>query len=609
MEAHKSSVGVLVGRGGLPNTIIMEEAQRPSAAHVTSSGEEALKDILCGSTAGIVGKYIEYPFDTVKVRLQSQPDTIPLRYTGPLDCFKKSLQHDGFLGIYRGISAPLVGAAVESSTLFFSYRIAGDALKASGVYPELKRHPERDLPYSGMLWCGMVAGAITSLFLTPIELVKCKMQVPVESPGTVVATPTIRGVIASIYRHQGFSGYWHGQLGTLIRETGGGAAWFGGYEGMKIIFKGINGSTKDEDLRVWQRMASGSVAGGAYNFMFYPADTIKSRMQTEDVKHLTGGKSSFTAVGKALWKQHGIKGMYRGCGITVARSIPSSAFIFTVYEELKKRWPSRGLARIVSWRSLAGVLSQSQTNVQRSLIPLLSTRAVQDSIYSHYRRHGPTTRSPHPKYHDVLTLVKGVRNGIVYGSKVRFPHALVMIFLFRSGSFRSKCLLVYKATRQHARNLGLFALVYKATMLLLRHTSPNGKERQYDSFLAGLLGGYTVFGRTIHNSVSQQIVIYVAARVCLALAKLAVQPRELGTGAGGKHGGVKGWELFGNGEMRRALVRNGWPAFASLSWAMVMYIFRWHPESVQSSLRSSMSYIYVQSDEWDSLRTLLWHNK
>jgi hypothetical protein len=30
-----------------------------------------------------------------------------------------------------------------------------------------------------------------------------------------------------------------------------------------------------------------------------------------------------------------------------------------------------------------------------------------------------------PKYHDVLTLVKGIRNGIVYGTKVRFPHALV----------------------------------------------------------------------------------------------------------------------------------------------------------------------------------------
>ena len=30
-----------------------------------------------------------------------------------------------------------------------------------------------------------------------------------------------------------------------------------------------------------------------------------------------------------------------------------------------------------------------------------------------------------PKYHDVLMLVKAVRNGIVYGTKIRFPHALV----------------------------------------------------------------------------------------------------------------------------------------------------------------------------------------
>jgi hypothetical protein len=184
-----------------------------------------------------------------------------------------------------------------------------------------------------------------------------------------------------------------------------------------------------------------------------------------------------------------------------------------------------------------------------------------------------------------------------------------MIFLFRSGTYvtppctprpfpgsatdnhriRSKCWLVYKATRQHARNLGLFALVYKTTMLFLRHTSPTGKERHYDAFLAGLLGGYTVFGRTIHNSVSQQIVIYVFARVALALAKLAVQPRHVA----GTPGGGGGWEMFGDGELRRSVIRNGWPAFASVSWAMVMYLFRWHPETVQSSLRSSMSYMWV----------------
>ena len=125
MEAHKSPVSVVGGRGRLPSPVAMEEV-RDTAEHTGGQGEEALKDVVCGSVAGIVGKYIEYPFDTVKVRLQSQPDNLPLRYTGPLDCFKKSLQRDGFMGIYRGISAPLVGAAVETSTLFFS--VSADSL-------------------------------------------------------------------------------------------------------------------------------------------------------------------------------------------------------------------------------------------------------------------------------------------------------------------------------------------------------------------------------------------------------------------------------------------------------------------------------------------------
>jgi ornithine carrier protein len=120
MELNESSASVVGGRGGLSNAVIVEEKRNEAADIASGHGEEAIKDIVCGSVAGVVGKYIEYPFDTVKVRLQSQPDNLPLRYTGPLDCFKKSLQRDGFIGIYRGISAPLVGAAVETSTLFFS---------------------------------------------------------------------------------------------------------------------------------------------------------------------------------------------------------------------------------------------------------------------------------------------------------------------------------------------------------------------------------------------------------------------------------------------------------------------------------------------------------
>ncbi|KAI9694603.1 MAG: hypothetical protein M1822_000219 [Bathelium mastoideum] len=307
------------------------ETTKPSPiAHQTV---EAVKDIVFGSTAGIVGKFVEYPLDTVKVRLQSQPDHLPLRYTGPLDCIEQSLRRDGFLSLYRGISAPLAGAAIENSSLFLSYRLAQECLQAT-LLPA-----NEPLPLSALVVCGAASGAFTSLVLTPIELIKCKMQVPLEGLSSF-HRPGPLSLIASVYRRDGLLGFWHGQLGTLIRETGGSAAWFGSYEGVSLFFRNRQAGKagrKDKASPIYQQMLAGAVAGMSYNFIFYPADTIKSRMQTEEACQLTGSKRTFGAVGKALWREQGLKGMYRGCGITVARSAPSSALIFTVYESLR-RW-------------------------------------------------------------------------------------------------------------------------------------------------------------------------------------------------------------------------------------------------------------------------------
>ncbi|KIV85369.1 hypothetical protein, variant [Exophiala sideris] len=211
-----------------------------------------------------------------------------------------------------------------------------------------------------------------------------------------------------------------------------------------------------------------------------------------------------------------------------------------------------------------------------------------------------------PDLQPLLAIVKAARNGAVYGAKVRFPHALVMVFMFRSGTLREKVRLVLKATRQHARNLAFFAVVYKSTMLLLRLLNPTnpGKEGPYDTFFAGLAGGYTVFGRGSSGGVNQQIVIYVFARVILALARLSLEPPALTSSTPTP----TLWTQRLAPETKAMIEKNAWPVFASLSWAFVMYLFRFQPEAIQPSLRSSMKYIYVQSDHWDSLRNFLFHN-
>ncbi len=164
------------------------------------------------------------------------------------------------------------------------------------------------------------------------------MQVPVHGSSPA---PRALSLIASIFRQQGLLGFWHGQLGTLIRETGGSAAWFGSFEGVSLGFRQLRGREIDSErpLRIDQQLMAGAMAGMAYNFIFYPADTVKSRMQTEHVAEVVRSRrSTFWAVGKALWRDQGLRGLYRGCGITVGRAAPSSAFIFMIYERLKNKF-------------------------------------------------------------------------------------------------------------------------------------------------------------------------------------------------------------------------------------------------------------------------------
>lgn len=323
----------------ITNDVLPTEIGKGTASML---GTEGLKDIVIGAIAGMIGKTIEYPFDTVKVRLQSQPDHLPPHYTGPLDCFRQSLRAEGVPCLYRGISAPLFGAAIEASSLFFSYRIAQHGFRT--LLPQDTRNNDK-LPLSALVACGGASGALTSLLLTPIELVKCQMQVPLSSSSLCGRGPF--SIISSVFRHNGIFGFWHGQLGTLIRETGGSAAWFGSYECVSALFRKYNARSASPSssepgskgaLAIYQQLLAGATAGVLYNFLFYPADTIKSRLQTEEVNVRAAGRTTFWASGKALWQQQGIRGMYRGCGITVGRAAPSSALMFTVYEGLMGWW-------------------------------------------------------------------------------------------------------------------------------------------------------------------------------------------------------------------------------------------------------------------------------
>ncbi|KAG8930447.1 hypothetical protein FRC02_004158 [Tulasnella sp. 418] len=194
-----------------------------------------------------------------------------------------------------------------------------------------------------------------------------------------------------------------------------------------------------------------------------------------------------------------------------------------------------------------------------------------------------------PRFSDYLGILKGARNGIVYGVKVRFPHALIMAILFGKGDWKTRAESIFRATKTHALNLARFVSIYKA-LVLLQKKANGGKEGKADTFIAGLIGGYLVFGE--RTAINEQIVLYVTSRVVASFIPRDPSPQ---------HARTAGRPIPPDSKL--------FSAFAALTWGAVMWLFKYRPETIQPGMWSSMTYLYRDSDSWKDLRTLLWHNK
>nr|XP_031543775.1 peroxisomal membrane protein 4 isoform X1 [Vicugna pacos] len=210
------------------------------------------------------------------------------------------------------------------------------------------------------------------------------------------------------------------------------------------------------------------------------------------------------------------------------------------------------------------------------------------------------------RYHAVLAMLKGFRNGAVYGAKIRAPHALVMTFLFRSGRYPSprhtpqtrrecgqlsvpgllrlqeKLRAILQATYTHSRNLASFVFTYKGLCALQSHLQ--GETYQVHSFLAAFIGGLLVFGN--NSTINSQINMYLMSRILFALCRLGVE---------------KGYIPEPRWEPSRL--------FNGLVWGLVLWLFEYHRPTLQPSLQSSMTYLYEDSNVWHDISDFLIYNK
>lgn len=138
---------------------------------------DSLNDFVAGTAGGFAGKLLDYPLDTVKVLLQTQPTTTTSAagataaettasakpyYRGAWHALTHTLQTGGVSALYKGVTSPLLGSMAENALLFYAYSHFKRFLGGE--------RPDHELSLWHLSLAGAGAGAAVPLVLTPVEV-------------------------------------------------------------------------------------------------------------------------------------------------------------------------------------------------------------------------------------------------------------------------------------------------------------------------------------------------------------------------------------------------------------------------------------------------------
>ncbi|KAI8048973.1 mitochondrial carrier domain-containing protein [Syncephalis plumigaleata] len=214
--------------------------QVSSPAENTPSLHDRLRGFAAGVASGVSKLVIGHPFDTLKVRLQTEGGAG--RFTGLTDCLMSTIRKEGVFALYKGATPPLIGWMFMDAIMLGSlsnYRLLlqkGDKTRPLSI----KQHA--------------IAGCATRVYTGPIDCAR------------------------KLIHNNGVFGLWKGLGLTMAFRSFFGAFW-GSYELYSIQLR-----RRGYDKNVVSFIAGG-LAANTYWTLAFPVDVVKNRWMTQpDVK-------------------------------------------------------------------------------------------------------------------------------------------------------------------------------------------------------------------------------------------------------------------------------------------------------------------------------------
>ncbi|XP_075520153.1 ADP,ATP carrier protein, mitochondrial-like [Primulina tabacum] len=291
-------------------------------------------DFLMGGVSAAVSKTAAAPIERVKLLIQNQDEMIKSGrlsepYKGIGDCFKRTMQDEGVVSLWRGNTANVIR--------YFPLRLHVPQALNFAFKDYFKRlfnfKKDRDgywKWFAGNLASGGAAGASSLLFVYSLDYARTRLANDAKAAKKGGGDRQFNGLV-DVYRKtlqsDGIAGLYRGFniscVGIIVYR----GLYFGMYDSLKPVL--LTGSLQDS---FFASFALGWLITNGAGLASYPIDTVRRRMMMtsgEAVKY----KSSMDAFTQIL-KNEGAKSLFKGAGANILRAV-AGAGVLAGYDKLQ----------------------------------------------------------------------------------------------------------------------------------------------------------------------------------------------------------------------------------------------------------------------------------
>ncbi|VVT44200.1 uncharacterized protein SAPINGB_P000337 [Magnusiomyces paraingens] len=244
------------------------------------------------------------------------------RFTGTWEGLKKISHYEGTSALWRGLGLTLLMSVPSNVVYFIGYEALRD-----------------NLPVQNAVITPLVAGAIARTLaattVSPLELVKTRLQSVTSAPSPQAAFRTVMRGIKDMVAERGPFALWRGLVLTLWRDVPFSAIYWTAVEILRAQLRQTEYLRTHPEHHFVESFVAGCVGGSLAAILTSPFDVGKTRRQVGHHSSTSAQLGMFPFL-RAIVKNEGVSALFVGAVPRVLKIAPACAIMITSYETGKR---------------------------------------------------------------------------------------------------------------------------------------------------------------------------------------------------------------------------------------------------------------------------------